>query len=334
MYIIFLIIAAAVFLHQNGRINHLEELIKKNLKPSPLPETKPVSNDNISQSVVQPSVPTNTVTPPVSPKSDISGEEVSGRILGRIGISAVIIGIAFFLKYAYDNNWINPAGRVMIGILIGVFVMCLGQYLRKKYLQYSDLLMGGGLAILYLSVLSSYALYHIVDPMLAFLGMIVVTAIGVLISIINATTTLSMVAFIGGYLAPTLIGLNFLGAFIVFTYITILNAGTLGILLYKKWTNLVIIGFIGTWIIFTGWYVSSYTQDMLFPTLIFVLVQFLIFTASSMFRIIVEKLKATELDYFVITTTALSFACIYYQLLMPEFKHYVSLGSVLVAGFA
>jgi uncharacterized membrane protein len=333
MYIIFLIIAVAFLVHQNSRINHLEELIKKNLKPSPLPETKPVSNDNVSQSVAQPSVPTNTVTPPVSHKGDISDEEVSGRILGRIGISAVIIGIAFFLKYAYDNNWINPAGRVMIGILIGVFAMCLGQYFRKKYLQYSDLLMGGGLAILYLSVLSSYALYHIVDPMFAFLGMIVVTAIGVIISIVNATTTLSMVAFIGGYLAPTLIGLNLLGAFIVFTYITILNAGTLGILLYKKWTNLVIVGFIGTWVIFTGWYVSSYTEEMLFPTLIFVLIQFLIFTASSVFRIIVEKIKATELDYFVITTTALSFACICYQILMPEYKHYVSLGSVLIAAF-
>jgi len=330
MYILFLIIATFVLVHQNSRINHLEELIKKSLKPSPVPDVKPVSENSIPQSVTPPIVQPSTIATPID---DISAEEVSGRILGRMGIAAVIIGMAFFLKYAFDNNWVGPAGRVMIGILIGIFVMCLGQYLRKKYLQYSDLLMGGGLAILYLSVLSSHALYHIVDPMLAFMGMIVVTIIGVAISIINATKTLSSIAFIGGYFAPTLVGVNFLGEFIVFSYLTILNAGTLGILLYKKWTNLIIIGFIGSWIIFTGWYLGNYNQEMLFPTLIFIIIQFLIFTASSMFRIIVEKLKATEIDYFIITTTALSFATICYQLLMPEFEHYVSLGSVLVAGF-
>ena len=343
MYIIFLFIIVFVLIHQSGRITHLEEIIKKNLNTSPVPSPIPVptpnaeqsKGDSIPQSKVLPNTPVNASTINTSSvsSSDISGEEVSGRILGRIGIAAVIMGMAFFLKYAFDNNWVSPAGRVMIGILIGICVMALGQFLRKKYIQYSDLLMGGGLAILYLSIFSSHALYHIVDPMLAFMGMIVVTIIGVAISIINATKTLSSIAFIGGYLAPTLVGVNVLGEFIVFSYITILNAGTLGILLYKKWTNLIIIGFIGSWIIFTGWYLGNYNQELLFPTLIFIIIQFLIFTASSMFRIIVEKIKATEIDYFIITTTALSFATICYQLLMPEFEHYVSLGSVLVAGF-
>lgn len=338
MYIIFFLIITFVLIHQSGRITHLEEIIKKNLNtspitpptPTPTPNNEQIKGDSIPQLKVLPSTPINTNN---VPNSDISSEEVSGRILGRIGIAAVIIGMAFFLKYAFDNNWVSPSGRVIIGILIGIGVMSLGQFFRKKYLQYSDLLMGGGLAILYLSIFSSYALYNIVDPMLAFMGMIVVTIIGVAISIINATKTLSSIAFIGGYLTPTLIGVNFLGEFIVFSYLTILNAGTLGILLYKKWTNLIIIGFIGSWIIFTGWYLGNYNQEMLFPTLIFIIIQFLIFTASSMFRIIVEKIKATEIDYFIISSTALSFAVICYQLLMPEFERYVSLGSVLVAGF-
>jgi uncharacterized membrane protein len=264
---------------------------------------------------------------------DISGEEVSGRILGRIGIGAVVLGVAFFLKYAFDNDWIDPTGRVILGIMIGIVIMGIGQWLRKKYLGYSDLLMGGGLAILYISIFSSFALYHLVDPMTAFFGMVIVTAVGVIISIIDATQTLSVIALIGGFLSPFLIGVTELGPWITFTYITILNGGTLGILTHKRWPNLILIALIGTWIYFGTWLSSSYTDALLVPTLLFVLIQFLILTASSVIRIIVEKAKATQLDYFVLAGTAFSLACVCYYLLMPEYKHYFSVGSVLVAGF-
>ncbi|MDQ5893281.1 MAG: hypothetical protein QG640_293 [Patescibacteria group bacterium] len=333
MYFILFLVILVAFIHQNNRIGKLEESIKKSGKVAVKSTEQPLQAAPAAPAVSSSPVLTQAIPAANSVKSDISSEEVSGRILGRIGIAAVIIGVAFFLKYAFDNNWVGPEGRVAIGILIGIAVMGMGQYLRKKYLQYSDLLMGGGLAILYVSVFSSYALYHLVDPMFAFMGMIVVTAIGVFLSIANATVVLSYIAFIGAFLSPVLIGVTNLGEFITFTYITILNAGILGILLYKRWTNLILCGLVGTWFIFGTWMVALYTNEMLIPTLLFVLVQFLIFTASSVFRIIVEKAKAVEIDYFVMTTTALSFALVCYQILMPEYKHYVSLGSVLVAGF-
>ncbi len=321
MYLLFIIVLF-LFIYQSHRISKIEELVKGNVvKPTVTPEV-----------VHTPSTVPNAVKQEVPVKQDISTEEASGRIIGRIGIAAVVIGMAFFLKYAFDNDWVGPAGRVMIGLLIGLFVMGIGQFVRAKYLQYSDLLMGGGLAILYLSVFSSFAMYHLVDPMIAFFGMIVITLIGVAMSIMNATMTLSVIAFIGGFMAPILIGVTNLGEFVTFSYITILNVGILGILLYKKWANLVLCGLLGTWLIFGTWMATHYTQEMLLPTLIFVLIQFVIFTTSSVFRIIVEKVKATELDYFVLSTTALAFAITCYELLMPEYKHYASIGSVLVAG--
>lgn len=325
MYLIIFIAIIFVLFYQNSRISKIESLFKKNAVTPADPITNPINSIPVQTEPIQ---KTNTQV-----NNDISSEEVSGRILGRIGIAAVVIGVGFFLKYAFDNNWVSFAGRIIIGILIGIIVMAIGQYLRKKYLQYSDLLIGGGMAIIYLSIFASYALYHLVDPMLAFLGMILITIVGVILSITNATITLAFVAFIGGFITPILIGVNDLGEWITLTYITILNAGILGILLYKKWTNLVLVGLIGTWIIFSGWLATSYNQELLIPTLLFILVQFLIFTASSVFRIIVEKLKANPIDYFVITTTALSFAMVCYNLLMPEYKHYTSLGAVLVAGF-
>ncbi len=276
---------------------------------------------------INPSVPKAPVAP------SISTDEMSGKILGRIGIGAVVIGVAFFLKYAFDNNWIGPSGRVLVGIIIGLGLLALGQWLRKKYLSYSDLLMGGGLAVLYLSVYAAFALYQLVDPMTAFLGMIIVTAIGVGISIVNATISLSVIALIGGYLAPSMIGVALIGPWVTFTYLTILNAGLLGILIYKKWAPLVLIGLIGTWLHFGSWLAMSYTTDLLVPTLFFVMLQFLIFTAASVARLIFEKLKAEDLDFAMLAATALSFAAVLFSLLNALYKDYLSLSFVAVAVF-
>ncbi|MEI8327736.1 MAG: DUF2339 domain-containing protein [Candidatus Taylorbacteria bacterium] len=348
-----IIVVVILFILQSRRIDRLEWLIKKLTQSTQQNSTHPQASSvqapltPMNDAVHTTPAPMNTATisparestpvmqqsaaPTAANEKDVSGEEVSGRILGRIGITAVIIGIAFFLKYAFDNDWIGPAGRVGIGLLIGTLVIILGQTLRKKYLKYSDLLMGGGLAILYLSVFASFALYQLVDPMPAFLGMIVVTAIGVALSIMNATETLSFIAFIGGFLAPILIGVTELGTWVTFTYISILNMGILGIMFYKKWNYLVLIGLFGSWIIFGTWLFSSYTIDALVPTLMFVFIQYAILTASSIIRIIVDKIKATEIDYLVLTATAMSFALVCYYLLNAEYKHYLSLGFVAIS---
>ena len=120
---------------------------------------------------------------------------------------------------------------------------------------------------------------------------------------------------------------------LVFVYTTILNVGILGILISKKWNRLILVGVVGTWLLFGTWYTASYTDAVLMPTLLFLLVQFLLFTAASVVRIIVQKAKATVTDYIVLVVTAWSFAGTVYGMLMPMYQHYVSIGSVCVAVF-
>ena len=37
---------------------------------------------------------------------------IGSHWLNRIGIAALLIGVSYFLKFAFENNWIGPAGRV------------------------------------------------------------------------------------------------------------------------------------------------------------------------------------------------------------------------------
>ena len=62
----------------------------------------------------------------ISPASHGSPDlesRIGSHWLNRIGITAVLIGVSYFLKFAFDNNWIGPAGRVAIGLLAGLAIV-------------------------------------------------------------------------------------------------------------------------------------------------------------------------------------------------------------------
>src|SRR5713226_5986825 len=59
---------------------------------------------------------------------------VGGKLLNRVGALALIIGVGFFLKYAFDNNWITETMRVVLGGITGITLLFLGaRFHRKTY---------------------------------------------------------------------------------------------------------------------------------------------------------------------------------------------------------
>ena len=61
---------------------------------------------------------------------------IAARWFNRIGILALLVGVSFFLKYAFDNNWIGPAGRIAIGILLGAAMLPWSQWLLGRGYSY------------------------------------------------------------------------------------------------------------------------------------------------------------------------------------------------------
>lgn len=52
--------------------------------------------------------------------------------LGSIGILALVIGIGYFLKYAFENNWINHLNRIILGVIVGFILILVGETMSKK----------------------------------------------------------------------------------------------------------------------------------------------------------------------------------------------------------
>ena len=195
------------------------------------------------------------------------------------GVTIMVLGIAYFLKYSFDRNWITPAGRVGMAYLAGVGCLALGEFTRRKNLEMFGLnLIGGGLAVFYAATFTGYNIYHLLSQPVAFLMMVMVTALAGTLSLIYDTKWLAVLGLIGGFATPMVIGSEESSEIALMSYMTILNAGILSIAFVKRWNLLNNLGFACTWLLFSAWMFDNYHKDSFWLTLFFLNLFFLIYT--------------------------------------------------------
>jgi len=178
---------------------------------------------------------------------------VGENLANKIGIAVLVLGIAFFVKYAIDQNWIKEGGRVAIGIGCGIILIGIAHYLRNTYRSFSSVLAGGGIAVFYFTIAFAFHEYQMFSQTTAFIIMVVITAFAVAISLLYDKLELAVIAVVGGFLVPFLVS-NGSGNYVVlFSYLLVLNIGILSISYFKKWPLLHILSFFFTLIIYGGW---------------------------------------------------------------------------------
>lgn len=203
--------------------------------------------------------------PPPPPKHSRTRAEwealVGGKLLNRIGAFALILGVGFFLKYAFDNNWLSETMRVLIGAAIGAGLLALGNRSHRKGLQiFSQGLIGAGLAIFYLSVYASFNFYHLVPQTVALVMMAGVTALAFWQAFIYDSLAISVLGWAGGFLTPVMLSTGTANEAGLFTYVALLSAGLLAVTLKKEaWVILEPLTLAGMYLIYFAWFAEHYT---------------------------------------------------------------------------
>jgi len=351
MEIILLILFVWGLFYFNGRISALEKnvenIIKSKLvsqgqmtKPISVPEsvssiaTELDSQEALSSQQIPEFTPSSTSDnqeAPEAPKQRESGEVFGGQLLGKIGIIALVIGLSFFLKYAFENNWIGATGRVMIGLFVGVALIGIGQFLRKNYLVYSDFLMGGGIAALYLSIFAAFNFYALIDAPVAFFFMICVTVLSVVISIVDGTINLAILGVLGGFITPFLVNTGSNNFVLLFSYSLIIDFGVLALSVFKKWTKLNYLAFVCTYLIFFGWLTEFYNSLLLGSTMFFLTAFFVVFLFVTIIHNIFNQKKSREVDIVLLTLNTFIYAVTSYFLLNDKYHSYLGFFAVLLA---
>jgi uncharacterized membrane protein len=210
---------------------------------------------------------------------------VAGRWLNYIGILALLFAVTFFLKYAFDNNWVGPRGRVGIGLLLGSALYPWShRLLDRGYEYFSEGIAGLGAAVLYLSLWAGWHYYHIFSQSTAFALMIVVTAATMVVAVGRNSERIAILALVGGLITPALVSTGENHEVALFTYLAILGAGVLGIAWVRNWKSLPPVQFLATLVYFWGWYNEFYRANELATTVLFATIFFILFAALPVVR--------------------------------------------------
>jgi uncharacterized membrane protein len=239
----------------------------------------PAPSHPLAPQQITPVPPPKIASLPESDTADLEGR--IGKVwLNRIGIMAILAGVAYFIKYAFDSGWIGPGGRVAIGLVAGIAVVLWSERFRKKdYKAFSYSLKAVGIGTLYLSLWGAFQVYHLIGSGPAFLAMIVVTAATIVLAITQDAEILASYALVGGFSTPLLISTGQNHEIVLFSYIAVLNLGMLAAAAFKPWRRLMWGSALGTVILYAGWYDRFYSIDQRPLTVFFVALFAAIFAA-------------------------------------------------------
>jgi uncharacterized membrane protein len=195
---------------------------------------------------------------------------IGGRLLLYVGTAAVVLGIAFFLKYAFDRAWITEWMRVALGAAAGVALVGGGlRFARAGFAAYGQILSGGGLAVLYLSVYAAFDFYGLIGRVPAFGLLLGITVAAAVLSDRSRSQGMAFMAVVGGFLTPFLVGGPGDAQVTLFSYVALLVAGTTLLAHRQQWPLLNVASFALTVFTVAAWASVHYTPAKYLRTQLF-----------------------------------------------------------------
>lgn len=187
---------------------------------------------------------------------------VGQKAFGWLAVILFVFSAVFFLRYAFQNNFIGPVGRVAIGELIGVTLIVAGwQYFQQGLARFSGMLTAAGIVIVYLTTYCAFGLYGLLPQTHAGLFLALLVFESMLIAVLYGSTSVALAAVIGGLMVPVLLASDRDTYWSFFTYLAILNASIVVANIYRRWPAVLSTAYLGTQLLFWLWYSNQYHPD-------------------------------------------------------------------------
>jgi uncharacterized membrane protein len=260
--------------------------------PTP-PPVEPVAAAGLSSAAsswLPPEQPLQIVHPPAAPAPLVAavaaeGEptlesEIGSRVMLVVGTIVLVLGVAFFVKYAFDNQWIDETARVGIGTVAGAASWIAGVWLaRRGYVRYGRVVAGGGLAMIFLSAYAAYALYALLPAAAAFAWMAAASAMTAVTADREGSSGLALIAVALAYAVPFLVA-NDADHHVAFFVYNASIAGAAFVLARRHhWPLLVLASFLFAWVAFSAWAAPFYRPPLFVSAEIYLTVVSALFVA-------------------------------------------------------
>jgi len=267
---------------------------------------------------------------------------VGGNWLARIGVVAIVIGTAFFLKLAFDNNWIGEPERVVLGILGGLAFLGASQYWLRKYPVYAQALAGGGIGILYLSIFSAFVLFSLIGFYSAVGLLLLISCISAALALRHDSLALALIGIAGALMAPFILSGFADGAdaraptgrsLQLIAYIIAVDLGVLVLSTFKNWRWLTLTALVGSLAAYGAWYAEYSDTVGHLTSQGSITIIFLIFVAATTLFHLVWRRAPKAYDFTLMVATASAYFGISYGLLWNDFRDWMGGFTLLLSLF-
>ena len=254
-----------------------------------------------------------------------------GNWLARIGVVALVIGIGFFLKLAFDNQWIGETGRVVLGLVGGLALLGAGEYWRGKYPIWAQPLTGGGLAILYLAIFAAFSLYGLIPASLALGLFFLVTLTAAGLALRYESFAIAVLGILGGFATPLLLAEQLPDQRVLLAYVLVLDLGVLALATFRNWRWFTLLGLVGSLVLYQFW--RSELDPGLLLALVGITVIFLIFVGATTLFHLLWRREPKAFDHALVLLNAAAYFGFSYELLFDEFRPWMGGFTLLLALF-
>ena len=211
----------------------------------------------------EPLVPEPAISAEVEPGPTFSLEQFMGvKLFAWLGGIALFFGVIFFVKYAFENNWISPVLRVTLGFVTGTSLLAGGLALHRKgaYQVLAQALCATAVLILYGVTFAAHAFYRLeaFDTVPTFALMVLITVVAFLIAVRLDALVVGVLGMLGGFLTPVLVHTGRDQPLGLFGYIGLLVIGLLAVSRHRRWGFLVSGAAVGTGLMLIAWFAEFF----------------------------------------------------------------------------
>jgi uncharacterized membrane protein len=240
------------------RLARLEHVLHVPIE-TPAPIETPTPDVPVTEPVSESIADLPTEQTPPRPSSLES--KVGLTVVNRIGVITLVLGVAFFFKYAVDSNWIGPAGRVILGLLAGFTTLAAADFVwRKRQRIFAQGITATGIAIIYLALYAAFDFYHLIPQSAAFTLMAATTAMAAVLALRYNSFAIAALGLVAAYATPLLLSTGEDHPWFLFSYLLLLNFAATELAKRGNWPRLEIISFIATTFIYGGWLLGRGTH--------------------------------------------------------------------------
>jgi len=185
----------------------------------------------------------------------------STRLMIWIGGLALALGGIFIVKYTIDKGMLGPWGKVITGLLIGLLMLGVSEWLRKQFVEQKSTqsrtylpiaVAAAGFTTIYGAIYSAFAFYDLLSALPTVIMLALTAAAGLAYSILMGPL-LALFALIGAYLVPIFVSTDSGSTELLYLYLTVIVGGSFLLLRYQNWNWIGAVNLIALLVWFVLW---------------------------------------------------------------------------------